>query len=378
MQHTIAHLLIMFDNPDTKLGQGGLFNFGMMKRALHQLSQKDQELLLYLTEKYIPNVRNKVVSQQAFKPYVEKTLPQILDGYQILISNTKDGQDNYFSPDEWKALGLKDYHKNRSYTRIVRRYNDTLLVYSMGKEGYLLWNSTQGNNKTYKSIPEGIEFAEILAAYKWFCETIAKVLEPISQTVKQYGGTGDIHGLIVDVDDYNKIAVDVENKILNPYYAATRFEHTPYPSCAELFMSCQSKQIDATTQKQLQYPASTGAHSEMDLMLIMAQYKQQQDEIIDRIKNNNPKLNTEQQRAIQLAVQSTSLPDIPGGKQMLTNTQLEMVQSHDYIKDMYNRNNKVLRIQASVETNTIKTLEWDVVEMYRNFCSQDAGAVLPM
>lgn len=338
VQHTIAHLLIVFENPNTKLGQGGLFNFGMFKKTLHELDSKDRELLICLTEKYIPNIRINI-QQQAFKPYVERTLPQIVDEREILLNNTVDGRDTYFTPEQWKNMGLRDYYANRAYTRIVRRYNDIMLIYSFGRDGYLLWNGTQGNNKTYDNIPDGVQFNEIINAYRWFCEQIDKILEPIAETIKQYGGTGNKHGLIVDVDDYNKIAVDFENKILNPYYAGSKFEHTPYCSCAHLLTTNQTELL--TTSR----------------------------------RNDIP---NDQKFAIQLAVQASMIPGIPGGKLELTNEQQKLVASHNYLKDMYNRNDKILRIQASVETNTIKTLEWDVVEMYRNFCLQNTGAVLTM
>lgn len=333
IQHTIAHLLIAFKNP--RLGRGGLFNFGMFRKTLHELSSKDGELLINLTEKYIPDIRLKI-EQQAFKPYIERTFPQIINEYEVLLDNTIDGRDTYFTPEQWENIGLHNYYANRAYTRIVRRYNNIILIYSIGRNGYLLWNGTQGNNKTYQSIPDGIEFNEIMSAYRWFCEQIDKVLEPIAATIKQYGGTGNKHGLIIDVDDFNKIAVDFENKIINPYYATSKFGHFPYCSCADLLTAHQSKLL------------TTGS------------------------------ISNKQKFAIELAVQSSIIPSTPGGKLNLTDEQRKLIISHDYLKNMYNRNDKILRIQASVETNTIKILEWDVIEMYRNFCSQNTSAVLTM
>lgn len=328
LQHTIAHILIVLEGPFYMrmdrdilgLGAGGLLKHGMLKRAFQTLSTSDSEKLIRLLATKIRNIKS-LLEEVELKSHTERIIPEIIDEYHILLENTINNQDNFFTPSQWEQLGLRNHYANRNYTRIVRRKDNILMVYSINKEKkYLLWCGTQGHIKKIDALPDFNEMLFILEAYKWFCNLLNQILQPISQTVQSLGGKGIIHGCIVDFDFFNHIYVDFANKILVPYKTGiTAYEHLTYENFYQML-------IDTPT------------YSHTNSL------------------------------ALQSMINNSLIPQVAGGLTSLTKEQKTMTETHDYVADIYNRNMKIFRIQKSVETNTIQIIEPFVIDAYKSFC----------
>ena len=61
----------------------------------------------------------------------------------------------------------------------------------------------------------------------------------LSEEVKRFGGTGNIHGSIVDIDFYTHIFFDPFTGNMTPYFALNRSNHLTYPSVFDLLQEAQ-------------------------------------------------------------------------------------------------------------------------------------------
>lgn len=61
-----------------------------------------------------------------------------------------------------------------------------------------------------------------------------KLLTEIAEAVKSFGGTGKIHGAIVDIDYYNHIYVNPFDLVITPYWAENIINKMAYPSISAL------------------------------------------------------------------------------------------------------------------------------------------------
>ena len=61
-----------------------------------------------------------------------------------------------------------------------------------------------------------------------------EALQKISKIVKQFGGDGNIHGSIVDIDDYNHIYLSPEDGRVMPYYSEQKGERQNYETVESL------------------------------------------------------------------------------------------------------------------------------------------------
>lgn len=67
-------------------------------------------------------------------------------------------------------------------------------------------------------------------------EKYNKALEYISDCVKKIGGTGTVHGCIVDIDYYNHIFVNPQDGTLTPYFALSIYEKWEYKNVETLLL----------------------------------------------------------------------------------------------------------------------------------------------
>ena len=72
-----------------------------------------------------------------------------------------------------------------------------------------------------KFLPMVNNFKKILMPYR-------KAQEKISKSIKKFGGSGRIHGCIIDIDYFNHV-------LLNPQNGKTEFYYSPQYGCVELF-----------------------------------------------------------------------------------------------------------------------------------------------
>ncbi|MDV2684001.1 DUF4116 domain-containing protein [Alkalihalophilus lindianensis] len=182
-----------------------------------------------------------------------------------------DNQIGYFST----SIGLKHFKLPRVYD-IFKYYPDG--IYSISREQYLDFNrgveikvtfNRTGtihmlkNNNVYCFIFEDQNKGKIyllnggrinnleLNDINYYFERMAyysdaikglfsdynKALKSISDSIKKIGGSGKIHGCIVDIDFFNHIYVNPEDGTVTPYFALSIVDKYIYPSVEALLLA---------------------------------------------------------------------------------------------------------------------------------------------
>ena len=72
-----------------------------------------------------------------------------------------------------------------------------------------------------------------MAIDEWISK-IQLILNNLSAAIKKMGGYGQIHGLIVDIDFYNHIYLDLQDGTIKPYYATSMTHKVFYKSIKTL------------------------------------------------------------------------------------------------------------------------------------------------
>lgn len=126
------------------------------------------------------------------------------------------------SLNDGKFLLLK---KNNTYMFIYQKNNGKIYILNGGKYNKLTYNNIEyyyDNLDKYSNLlKKGMNF---------FYEYINNV----SEYVKSFGGSGKIHGAIVDIDYYNHIYVNVYDGQITPYWAESIDYKIVYPSINNL------------------------------------------------------------------------------------------------------------------------------------------------
>jgi hypothetical protein len=90
-----------------------------------------------------------------------------------------------------------------------------------------------------------------------FMQLFDKCIQPIVNLVKQCGGSGYVHGTIIDYDYFHHIKLDFENNIIIPYFALNVGSRTIFPSFE--VMAQQSLNMSTSSQTELvKYEENTG------------------------------------------------------------------------------------------------------------------------
>lgn len=182
-----------------------------------------------------------------------------------------DNQIGYYSTN----IGLKHFKLSRVYD-VFKYYPDG--IYSISREQYLEFNrgveikvtfNRTGtihmlkNNNVYCFILENQDTGKIYLLnggrinnlehndINYYFERIAyysdaikglfsdfnQALKSISDSIKKIGGTGTIHGCIVDIDFFNHIYLNPEDGTVTPYFALSIVDKYTYPNVKALLLA---------------------------------------------------------------------------------------------------------------------------------------------
>lgn len=159
-----------------------------------------------------------------------------------LFSNTSDGIHK-ISKDDYK-----DYMRGKNITMQLNRETDKL--YLVKKHDYHCFiHESRGtisimNGGVMKKIPEACNVQYIydnldavISIIEEPMSVFNKLLGYISRIIKSIGGTGKIHGCIVDIDYFNHIYVNPNDQTITPYSALNMKDKVVYPNIAALLES---------------------------------------------------------------------------------------------------------------------------------------------
>ncbi len=144
------------------------------------------------------------------------------------------------APDGYHTISLLEYKEFSWYfqetpgTGILERYvrkneNHLYMVKRNGYYGFFL--STQNgiyicNGGQIRKVGEPADiaiydllFTAMVDCYLRALSPLRRVQERVSEAIKSFGGTGDIHGSIVDIDFFNHIMFDMDNHCVRFYYS---------------------------------------------------------------------------------------------------------------------------------------------------------------
>ena len=113
------------------------------------------------------------------------------------------------------------------------------------KEKIYLLNGGVTNNTPQKSINYYYKnMVHYSNAIKKTFDSYNRLLRSISNTIKQIGGIGDIHGCIIDIDTLNHIYVNATDGKITPYFAWSNVEKYTYPDIQTLLFDKRNDLYD--------------------------------------------------------------------------------------------------------------------------------------
>lgn len=164
--------------------------------------------------------------------YIDK---RIYDPFKDYRDGTYDmNKEEYIQFNRGRGIEISGTGRSTNNMRFIKR-GEYYMFLTYNKEGkLLLFKGGQtrflGRRIEYYEENFGLyirKVFEILSPYQ-------NVLKAISDEVKKFGGTGRIHGSIVDIDDLNHIYLNLLDGKITPYYAINTKDKLIYSNVEEL------------------------------------------------------------------------------------------------------------------------------------------------
>lgn len=240
LEHNICHYLIGREDPFHSLGLGGLFNKHMLAalKESPSISENDYLGFCYLigsintaTAANVEKVlNNKLVEYDLYdrfarvdklKEYTMRNCPYGITTISI---------DTYEEVLGEKCIKLRDYKVQDIY--VLRTKTNRFMLMAKRKNNnklyYLIYGKAVSNvNHT----PEW--YLPKIDDYQALCTQVGqsylKAIQPVVDAIKAAGGTGEVHGSIIDIDYFHHLKIDFEKKMFIPYCAPNKSNRVIYP-----------------------------------------------------------------------------------------------------------------------------------------------------
>ena len=122
-------------------------------------------------------------------------------------------------------------------------------VYCFMRKGKSDWTILNGGQirRTGGADPERVyeKMPEMVAAINCPMSQFSKYLDAVSEAVKRFGGSGRVHGCLVDIDFFDHIYVNPFDGTLTPYFATDIVKKIVYPDMPTLLGSTGQEQLAA-------------------------------------------------------------------------------------------------------------------------------------
>lgn len=224
LEHCIMHALIVKENPETGLGIGGLLNYRLLYTLKNNLKKYNISIeefysfvykilkIKYPWHAYEKQVRELLFNETVltFKPYLDIELELAIKLKEKLllypIGITKISKEEYC---ELKALQKNKLIAQEVFLLRSKNNHFMFLQYNKKKRLQLIAGGKIIN------LPESdiqFYFDNMDSCFNYqreYCNNIYKNLSIVSEIIKSIGGSGDIHGLIVDYDYFNHVRLDL-------------------------------------------------------------------------------------------------------------------------------------------------------------------------
>lgn len=136
----------------------------------------------------------------------------------------------------YRALGETIHCQDKGQPIIMLKKNQTYMFFACNAKHQLCLLSG-GSKKKIGAKPLEYYYAlmdDYCRSLKVFLAQYEQCLSQLSEQVKSIGGSGHIHGTIIDIDFYNHLSLDPFSGRIIPYYALNTVNLTLYPTIENL------------------------------------------------------------------------------------------------------------------------------------------------
>lgn len=199
---------------------------------------------------------------------------EYLDGIYTISSN------QYQNFARGQQISMTFNRKNGHILMLKKEEMYCFLFFNLKNDRLYLLNGGMPNKLNHQDI---FYYYDSMAVYSNLIKETFKnynlLLKAMSTEVKSLGGTGKIHGNIIDVDYFNHLAVDPFNGEITPYYALSMTDRDEFSDMDDFFLSLD-------TQIKLNYQNRKKAGS-LKMLTMGENYKLLNQENIKKVTNTD-------------------------------------------------------------------------------------------
>lgn len=135
----------------------------------------------------------------------------------------------------YRKMGYSISCKLQGEYYLLKKNDILMFVYKNDKGNLYIMNGGRQNRLNYKDIEyyfNNMDNYSIII--KEGTKSYYEYINQLSDYIKSIGGSGNVHGTIVDIDFYNHVYVNIYDGKITPYWAASMDYKIVYPSFQEL------------------------------------------------------------------------------------------------------------------------------------------------
>ena len=145
----------------------------------------------------------------------------------------------------YRKMGYSISCKLQGEFYLLKKNDILMFVYKNDKGNLYIMNGGRQNRLKYKDIEyyfNNMDNYSIII--KEGTKSYYEYINQLSDYIKSIGGSGNIHGTIVDIDFYNHVYVNIYDSKITPYWAASMDYKIVYPSFQELLSNHCPKMLE--------------------------------------------------------------------------------------------------------------------------------------
>lgn len=145
----------------------------------------------------------------------------------------------------YRKMGYSISCKLQGKFYLLKKNDILMFVYKNDKGNLYIMNGGRQNRLKYKDIEyyfNNMDNYSIII--KGGTKSYYEYINQLSDYIKSIGGSGNIHGTIVDIDFYNHVYVNIYDGKITPYWAASMDYKIVYPSFQELLSNHCPKMLE--------------------------------------------------------------------------------------------------------------------------------------
>ncbi|MGN1323555.1 MAG: metallophosphoesterase [Bacilli bacterium] len=145
----------------------------------------------------------------------------------------------------YRKMGCSISCKLQGEFYLLKKNDILMFVYKNDKGNLYIMNGGRQNRLNYKDIEyyfNNMDNYSIII--KEGTKSYYAYINQLSDYIKSIGGSGNVHGTIVDIDFYNHVYVNIYDGKITPYWAASMDYKIVYPSFQELLSNHCPKMLE--------------------------------------------------------------------------------------------------------------------------------------